>query len=504
MTQAEPEIVAPEISLSQRTSRGFAWMLAQTLGSKVVGIAGQVFLARLLVPRDFGLVALAYSAAAPGWMLRQTGVPQILVQKGDRFKRWANAAFWMDLSLGLATAVLLLISGPLAAVVFKAPQLVGLLQLISTTALLNGLMTVPQARLTRDMRFRELALVGLGYNVLAMAISVAAASLGLGAYSLVIPLPICLSLRALAVWRLAPVRIRPNPQLHRWRAMAPDSGRLMVAAAFGAALWVSCTLALGLFYSPPLVGFFSFAGSLSAQVSTLLSANLAAVLFPVLSTLRGDPPRQVAAFFRSARALALAGVPLCLAEAVLARPLLLAVFGAKWLPAAPLLTLLALSAAIGLVGGPAGNLMQAQGRFHLSMKWSVASAVLVVVLAFPAARWGGPAWVAATWLICTAALTPALLRSAARPGGGAMPDVARIYLPPLLLSALALAPAALGELFFPWLWAHPWADLGLAAITAPPLYAALLRRFRRADLDELVSHLRRPWVSVESAPPPAG
>ncbi len=494
MTKADSETAAPEISLAQRTSGGFAWMLAQTLGSKAVGIVGQIFLARLLLPKDYGLVALAYLAAGPASILRQTGIPQILVQKGDRFNRWANAAFWMDFALGLAGLAVLLVSAPLAAMIFRAPGVVGLVAVIAACAVPGALTAIPQAKLTRDLRFRELALVGLGYNLLAAAVSVTAAFWGFGAYSFVIPLPICLSLRALAVWWLAPVRIRLSPQFHRWRAMGADSGRVLAAGVFGLVQGMSGVLALGLFWPKAVVGFFSFAGNLSGQVLVLLSANLTSVLFPVLSKLKEDPPRQVAAFFRSARALALAGVPLCLAEAVLARPLLVAVFGAKWLPAAPLLTLLALSAAVGLIGGPAGNLMQAQGRFHSGMKWSMASVVLFVGLVFAGVKWGGPAWVATANLVSAIVITPAFVLSATGPGGGTVSAVGEIYLPPLLFSALALAPAAFGESFCPWLWAQPWAELGLAAITAPPIYVILIRRFRRADFDELSGHLAGLWA----------
>ncbi len=485
MTQAESETAAPEVSLSERTSRGFAWMLAQTLGSKVVGIVNQIFLARLLAPADYGLVAIAYMAASLPAVLRQTGIPTILVQKGDRFDRWANAAFWMELALGALATLLMLAAAPVAAWFYHAPILSGLIALIAISAVPNALQSVPGARLTRDLCFRELAAIGLGYNLLSASISVGAAFWGCGAYSFLLPLPLCVTLRGGCYWRLRPVRVRLNPQFHRWRAMAADSGRLMAGGIFGIAPGLLKIFALGLFYSQAVVGWYSFAGNLSGQVLVLLSANLAGVLFPVLSKLKEDPPRQVAAFFRSARALALAGVPLCLAEAVLARPLLLAVFSAKWLPAVPLLTLLALAAAINIVGGPAGNLMQAQGRFHLGMKWSMASAVLFAGLVFAGVKWGGPAWVATADLACALMLTPVFLLSATRPGGGSVSAIAKIYLLPLLFSALALAPAALGEFFCPCLWAHPWAELALSAITAPPIYVILVRRFRRADVDEL-------------------
>ena len=81
--------------LTRRSLSGVAWMVFQTLASKSFGLIGQIILARLLTPHDFGLVGLAYAAGAIPNILRQSGVPQILVQKRRSFVRWAAAAFWM-------------------------------------------------------------------------------------------------------------------------------------------------------------------------------------------------------------------------------------------------------------------------------------------------------------------------------------------------------------------------------------------------------------------------
>ena len=476
--------------LARGTSRGFAWMAGQTLGSQTALLIGRIFLARLLMPRDFGLIALAYMAVVPATMLRQTGMVKILIQKGEHFNRWANAGFWMDLSLGLLAVGVMLISAPLAADIFHAPPLLPLLAVIATTVPLDDCVTVPLARLTMDLRFRELALVGVTYNIFTMAGSVACAYLGLGVYSFVLPVPIGLALRALVMWRLAPVRLALHPQLHRWRAMAADSARLLGTGVFTLFQGMANILALGLFWPQAVVGFYSFAGNLAAQMVQLFAVNLAAVLFPVLSALKHEPPRQMTAFVHSTRALALLGVPLCLGGAVLAHPLMAAVFGAKWLPAAPLLQVLALAAAVNLAALPAGNLMQAQGRFHLNMQWSIASAILFAALVFTAAKWGNPLLVATAELLGAVLIVPARLFAAIRPSGGRIVDVAGIYLPSLLLSAAALAPAAAGEFFCPWLQVQHWIEIAFAVVTALPIYVLLVRRFRRNDFEELMEHLR--------------
>ncbi len=476
-------------TLSAKTSRGFAWMLVQTLGSKIAGLVSQIFLARLLMPRDYGLIAIAYIAASVPTVLRQTGLLQILVQKGSRFDRWASAAFWMEIATSGAAVLVILAIAPVATWAYHAPPLFGLLATISAFTAFSALGTVPTAKLNRDLRFRELALLGAVFNLLAAALSVGCAYLGLGAYSFVIPMPVCTVLRAAAAWWLAPVRVHWNPQFHRWRAMAADSGRLMVVGLCYLVQIQADNLALSIWHSKATVGHYFFATNLSSQVVQILALNLGNVLFPVLSTLKGDLPRQVAACLRASRALALVGIPICLAEAVLARPAVLMIFGAKWLPAVAVLQVAALAAAIRLAGSSSTNLLQAQGRFHAGMLWSVASAVTFTVLVFAGSFFGGAVLVAVGGALGALLLAPAQMLSAIKPGGGCVRDVARLYLPPLLLSAISLAPVGLLELLVPWFARHSAATLAVGVTSAPAIYLPLAWIFCREALDELVRHV---------------
>ena len=474
-------------SLGSRSAAGFLWMLAQTLGSKVAGIVGQVILARLLVPRDYGLVAIAYMVVSLPAILRQTGIPQIIIQKGPTFGRWANAAFWMELALGTATMLLMLAVAPFAAYAYKAPVLFGLIAFISTTAVFNALMSVPIARLTLDLQFKKLAALGLGYNVLAMLLSVGLAFYGFGPYSFVVPLPICMLLRLLAVWWLAPVRLHWHPQFYRWRAMAADSGRLMVGGLCYLLQIQADNLALSIWHSKATVGQYFFAANLSNQVLQLLTLNLASVLFPVLSRLNAEPARQTAAFLRATRVLALVGIPICVAEAVLARPAILVFFGAKWLPAVAMLQVMALTAVVNLVGNTAANLLQAQGRFHAAMVWALASAATFTVLVFAGSIFGGAVAVAAAGLLAAVAIVPLKLLAAIRPGGGRWRDVGGVYFWPIGLAVAALLPAVGVELFCRWPWAHPVASLGFAAVTATVLYVPLVLWLRQKESAEMLS-----------------
>ena len=94
-------------TLAQKTVSGFFWLTAQTLGSKLVNTVGQVILARLLLPESWGLVGEAYTITAFAGLIQQAGLREILIQRQSHFRRWANPAFWMSLTLGCMGALIM-------------------------------------------------------------------------------------------------------------------------------------------------------------------------------------------------------------------------------------------------------------------------------------------------------------------------------------------------------------------------------------------------------------
>ena len=481
----------PTESLTGKASRGFVWMVLQTVGSKVFGFAGQMVLARLLLPKDFGIMAMAYAAAAIPSMIRQTGIIQILVQKQSAFDRWVNAGFWMELTLGVLAALAIAAIAPGACLFFHTQRLFGPMLLIASLAIIGAFNTAPYARLMLDLRFKTIALAGISYNMAVVILSIAFAFLGLGVYSFILPLPIVATARVIFYWRMAPVRIRMDLQLHRWRPMFLDSMFLMGSGLFATILAQADNVALGRFVTAAEVGYYSVASNLSSQVLQMLSVNLSNVLFPALSSLKDDPSRQTAAFFRAARLLALIGIPMCVLEAALARPIITIIYGPKYLTAIPLLRLLALSAGVNLLFGPLQNFLQSQGRFSILFKWTGFLVGVFVAVVFIAAWQGGALWVAWSVLAVATIFQPLGMWLATRGRGGSWRHVAAVYLPATFASALALLPLELLLCVVPWIAQRWWAAAAVGIVTFPPAYMCLVGRLRRDDVNEIRGQVGR-------------
>lgn len=469
-------IVANERSLSGRAASGFLWMLGQTFGSKIFGFATQIALARLLARSDFGLVALAYTAVAFAGVIRQTGIQQILVQRHAHFRRWVTPAFWFELTVGIATAVLLAATSPIAAQIFHSRTLIGLILVIALAAPLSPWFVIPTARLTIDLRFKAIAAANISYNFIAMAMSVLLAWRGFGAYSFVIPLPVAGAIRAFWLWRMAKPRVRKNPQLRRWKFLVGDSGYMLATGFITSAMLQAGSLALGLMYSKAVVGQFFFAFNISAQVAQLLSQNVGSVLMPAFAKLQENRGRQTAAIVKSSRLLAFISIPLCLLLASIASPLVLLVYGGKWLPAAPVLQLLAVAAALNIPNTPAVTAMQSQGRFSMLFWWTLAQAPALFAAVFIGAWFGGATGVGLGWVVFMAIASPLSIGIVIR-GRGAGATIAGIYLGPITASILSIGPTLAAIHFFAQLSGHHLFSVTLSAAglcTLYPLFSALL------------------------------
>jgi O-antigen/teichoic acid export membrane protein len=467
-TPARPQTSA----LAQKTVSGFFWLTAQTLGSKLVNMVGQIVLARLLLPEAWGLIGMAYSVTAFAGLIQQAGLREILIQRQSHFGRWANPAFWMSLTLGCLGAVTMVILAPIAAWMYEDPRLIWLILILAISAPFSGLDIVADAKLTNDLRFRFLASVKWLTAVGTMGLSIIFAKMGWGAYAFVLPLPLITIVRVALLWSVARPPIRAHLQVRRWKYLMNDSLILFFANFCNTITWNGDYIILGVMHDAKTVGIYFFAFNLATQTMQVFTQNLIGVLFPALTKLQDNITHQTRAFLRAAELLAVIGVPLCLLQAALAGPAINLLFNSWWAPMIRVLQLLSIGMAVRLVASPGGALIQAQGRFKTYLATNAINVVVFLALVYVGSWWGRhelarytatgnaaatnmlPAArdVAAAVMGYFAIIGPIFLYVAIRPGGGKWRDVWRVYFGPTVASVVAIG---VGVGFGRWIQAMP-------------------------------------------------
>jgi O-antigen/teichoic acid export membrane protein len=417
------------------------WMTVQAVVTKVLGTVGQIMLAHYLLRADFGIASIAYMFSIIPVLIQQGGLRDVLIRRHHHFSRWGNAAFWMSMVLGTAGGGIMALIAPIAALVKDEPRLLDLLLLIALLFPLDSLSIVPMARLQGQMRFRLLAGITLMQTVIQYGFSILLAYWGWGPYSIILPrIPMAI-MTAIICWRCAPVSLRWRMQANRWKYLIGDGAQVIVANACDTMMVYMGTIVLSAMTTNAVVGVYAFASNLSIQATALITTQLGNVLFPALSTLQHDAPRQVAAFLRAVRLLACLAVPACFLQAALADPGVHLLFPEEWWDAIPILQILSIGMAMRSIGAPSLSLLQAQGRFGTRMRLALISVcVLAALMIAGALRDGarGAAIGAAIQMIIT---EPLALRMAISGHGRGARDVVHALAGPVLLGTVCVAPA---------------------------------------------------------------
>jgi PST family polysaccharide transporter len=392
----------PPRDLARRAGRGFVWQVGFTLTAKAFSTVGNIALAWLLMPGDFGLVAMTWTVVSVAGLVQDLRAQDVLVQRQARLRRWATPAFWMALLAGLAGMVVAIAAVPLATRIYNEPRLGGMVAVLSLMLPLRALLIVPQANLAARLRFRTDAVIHGSTTMLTMLLSIVLAAAGLGPYALVVPVPLVLAAQAAVMWSVAPVRIRPRPQLRRWRFLIGDVGYSWGVSALIVLILQADYIALSVYHSAAVVGLYFLAFNLSTQVFSLLVTNLMNVLLPSLSLLGHDRERQTRGYLEASRLVMAVGLPACLGLAAIAEPLVSIAYPDDYAGVAPLLAALAIGIGLYLPAGPAISMMKAQGRFRaLFLAFLVNAAVMAPLLLWAAGSHDSRS--AAVWVACAAA-----------------------------------------------------------------------------------------------------
>ncbi|HSV15446.1 MAG TPA: oligosaccharide flippase family protein, partial [Tepidisphaeraceae bacterium] len=297
------------------------------------------------------------------------------------------------------------------------------------------------------------------------------------------------------LWVESPVRISRHLRIRRWRYLTGDSGLLLGTTAFMMLVANGDYLIVGYFCGSEAVGIFYFAFNLSMQTLALLMVNLANVLFPALSKLQAERPRQIEAYLRASRVFAAIAVPFCLMQAAGSDAGFRLIFKPIWYPSIPVLQILSVAMAIRTTAIPAQALTAAQNRLRYSLNIAVAYSIVFLAIVALAARFGGPhavIWVALAELVHFGITDPLYMYLLMRMNGRGVREVFHVFKAPLIAGSIAALIAGGVSHVFPAGLSRSWQLPRLLAVVCVMVvvYVPLLRLLSAELWQELVERVR--------------
>ncbi|HKE92409.1 MAG TPA: lipopolysaccharide biosynthesis protein [Gemmatimonadales bacterium] len=321
-------------SLTHHTVAGIFWLSYGKAAFFLLQLIVVGVLARLVTPTAFGVVNAALIVTGFSAIVSQLGLGPALVQRPTLERRHIDTAYTFSFLFGLSLGAMLYFGAPLAASFLRMPDVIPVLQALALVFPLNGLQTVGQSLLSRDLHFSWLANLdvvsyGVGFGI----IGIVAALLGAGVWALVLAqIGQSLGRTVVLLWKHPP-RLRFIFDGPAFRDLAYFGGGFTLARVANYIAVNGDNFIVGRFLGAAPLGYYGRAYSLMAAPAYAFGTVLDQVLFPAMAKVQDDVKRLGAAYRRGVALIALVVLPASVVIIFLAPEVIRVALGPKWGPA---------------------------------------------------------------------------------------------------------------------------------------------------------------------------
>lgn len=381
-----------------------------------LNLASAAILARLLNPSDFGVVGMVLAITGLLALFKDAGLSTATIQTERVTQDQVSNLFWLNILFGGLICLVSAAIAPLVSWLYHDQRLTHIMWWLSLSFLINGSTVQHQALLTRQMRFKALALIDVT-SMLAGVILGAVLSMLKFEYWALVGMQLCVPVVTLILtWRVSgwlPTRPRRNSDV---KAMVHFGLHLTVADLIACASANADSMLVGRSFGAATLGLYSRASVLFSRPISQVIIPIASVLVPVLSRLQSDPIRYRRTFLKVFDALVLITFAGAAVGLVLAEPVVLVVLGPRWKDAVPLFAGFALVAITSPLGFVPSWLFMSQGRGRDQLYSYLIAGPMMIVAYLAGLHWGARGVILSAAIVYPAVLLPAVFYIVGRSG----------------------------------------------------------------------------------------
>ncbi len=378
------------MSIAKIAIKGGIWLGISKLLQQLSGIVVTTILARLLVPDDFGLIAMVnvYLAFIAGFI--SLGIGQAVINKHEVSEEEKRSAYYFNFILRFTTAIIVIISAPIAVSFFNEPKLTDIIWLLSLNIILSGFFIFHRKLLEKDLQFELLSRIDLVAVFGSGMLAVVLALLNFGVYSLV--------LQSIALNILYLILIR---SINNWKPSFPFSlkiskikGLVRFSIKYNAAVMINeweknlDLLVLGKIFNANTLGYYAFANNIALMPTKNITNVFWQTVFPTFSLIKNDIKKVKIGYLKIIQLISLVSFPIMTIVALFSKPIIIHIFGDKWLPASDLLAILGGVGALHSIDKILNPLLPAVNKENQLIFLNVMNVVLKIIALVIGASYG--------------------------------------------------------------------------------------------------------------------
>ncbi len=375
-------------ALRATTARGLFWSLSDRLAQQVVNFVISIILARLLLPAEFGLMAMLTIFTAVSQVLIAGGFGTALIQKKDASFLDECSVFYFNTAVSVLATGVIFVSAPAIADFYKMPLLTPIARWLSLSLVINALGLIQVSLMIKRVDFKKQMKVGVSSAIVAGAIGIAMAVSGYGVWSLVWQANTGSLLRVALLWRVHGWRPAWRFSFRSLRQMFVFGSRLLSMDLIDTVFKNIYLIVIGRAFSATDLGLYARALSIQQLPGKDLAISTDLVSMPVFASIQDDKVRLKRSLRQGLMMQGVLNFPMMIGLACVAEPLVRVLLTDKWLPCVPYLRMLCLAGLFYPLSVLNVSVLKAQGQGERFVRLELFKRALIIVALVATYRWG--------------------------------------------------------------------------------------------------------------------
>lgn len=371
-------------SLKGKTIAGLFWTFAERIGAQLVSFVVSIVLARLLMPEEYGIIAIVWVFINFCNVFVNSGFGRALIQKKDADELDFSSVFWFSIGMSVVLYAALYAAAPWIAWYYDMEPLTAVLRVMGLRLIVAALNTVQKAKVSRDMEFRKFFFSTIGGTLFSAVVGISFAYFGFGVWALVAQELTNVIIDSIIL--LITVKWHPRFMfsLQRMKTMFHYGWKVLAASLIDTLYEDFRSLYVGKLYSAEDLAFYTRGKQFPYLLVDNVNTSISSVLFPAIASAQGDQDAIKSMTRRAMKTGSYILTPMLAGLAAVAEPLVMLILTEKWLPCVPYLQILCINCALIPLQTANIQAIYAIGRSDITLKVNIIKKLfgLTMVLVF--------------------------------------------------------------------------------------------------------------------------
>lgn len=355
------------------------WKFAERIGAQGVNLIVSIVLARILVPEEYGIVALVTIFITISNVFIENGLPTALIQKKDADDLDFSSVFYCNIIMSFILYIIIFFISPTISQFYNNEQLIPVLRVLSISILVAGLKSVQNAYVSRKMIFKKFFICTSIGTIISAFLGIYMAYNGYGVWALVTQQLTNTIVDTIMLWLTVKWRPIAKFSFNRLKELFNFGWKMLCSGLIDVVYNELYGLAIGKIYKPEQLAYYNRANQFPKLITINIDGSISSVMLPALSNEQDNKEKVRDMARRAIKTSSFILFPMMLGLVAVSEPLVKIILTDKWLPAVPLMQLLCFSYMLWPIHTINLQAISAMGRSDIFLKLEIIKKIIGII-----------------------------------------------------------------------------------------------------------------------------